>query len=41
MPDLSQPVPMSFIIVTIFVIFAIVGLGITVVLRAKKVKEDA
>lgn len=41
MPDMSQPVPMSFIIGTILLIFAIVGLGIAVVLHAKKVKEDA
>ena len=41
MPDLSQPVPMSFIVGTILLIFAMVGLGIAVVMRAKKVKEDA
>lgn len=41
MPDLSQPVPVSFIIGTILLIFAIVALGIIVVMRAKKAKEDA
>jgi hypothetical protein len=41
MPDLSQPVPVSFIVGTVLLVFVIVGLGIAVVLRAKKVKEDA
>lgn len=39
MPDLSQPVPMSFVVETLVVIFAVIGLGIAAVMRAKKVKE--
>lgn len=39
MPDLSQPVSMSFIVVTIVVIFAVIALGIAAVKRAKQVKE--
>ena len=35
MPDISQPVPMSFIIETIVVIFAIVALGIVGVKKDK------
>jgi multisubunit Na+/H+ antiporter MnhC subunit len=35
MPDISQPVPASFIIETIVVIFAIVALGIFGVKKAK------
>ena len=41
MPDLSQSAPMSFIIETILVIFAVVGIGIVAVKRAKKSKDDA
>jgi hypothetical protein len=41
MPDLSQSAPMSFIIETILVIFAVVGIGIVAVKRAKKAKDDA
>ncbi|MEA3373924.1 MAG: hypothetical protein U9Q62_09560 [Campylobacterota bacterium] len=40
MPDLAEPVPMSFIIETVAVIFVIIGAGIAAVLRAKKVKEN-
>jgi len=35
MPDVTQPVPMSFIIETIFMIFALVGLGIYGVKKGK------
>ncbi len=41
MPDLSQSVPFSFIVGTILVIFAVIGLGIAAVQRAKKQKENA
>lgn len=41
MPDLAQPVPMSFIIGTILVIFVMIGLGIAAVQRVKKVKEES
>jgi hypothetical protein len=40
-PDLSQSVPMSFIAETILVIFAVIGIGIAAVIRAKKRKENA
>ena len=36
MPDISQPVPMSFIIETIAAIFAIVGIGILGVKMGKR-----
>ncbi len=36
MPDISQPVPLSFIIETIGAIFALVAIGILGVKRAKK-----
>jgi hypothetical protein len=39
-PDLSQPVPLSFVIETIAAIFAVIGIGIAAVIRAKKVKEN-
>jgi len=41
MPDVTQPVPMAFIVETIVVIFVIIGLGIVAVRRAKKVKEQS
>jgi hypothetical protein len=40
-PDLSQSVPADFIVETILVIFAAIGLGIAAVRRAKKKKENA
>jgi len=40
-PDLSQSVPTSFIVETILVIFAVIGLGIAAVRRAKLQKENA
>jgi len=40
-PDLSQSVPVSFIIETVLVIFAGVALGIAAVRRAKQRKEQA
>jgi predicted permease len=36
MPDFTQPVEMSFIIETIGVIFAIIGVGIVLVKKGKK-----
>jgi hypothetical protein len=41
MPDFSQSVSTSFIVGTILVIFAVIGLGIAAVQRAKKQKEKA
>lgn len=41
MPDLSAPTPFSFIIETVLVIFAIIGIGILAVRRAKKAKDNA
>jgi hypothetical protein len=40
-PDLSQSVPAGFIAGTILVIFAVIGLGIAAVRRAKQKKENA
>ena len=40
-PDLSQSVPMSFVVETVLVIFAVIGVGIAAVIRAKKEKENA
>lgn len=39
MIDLTQPVPMSFILETVGVIFAVIGLGIFMVKQAKRKKE--
>jgi hypothetical protein len=39
MPDLAQPVPMSFIIETVGVIFIIIGIGIALVKQGKKAKH--
>jgi predicted permease len=36
MPDFSEPVPMSFIIETIGVIFIIIGIGVALVKQGKK-----
>ena len=41
MIDATQPVPMSFIIETVGVIFAVIGLGIYMVRKAKRTKESA
>ncbi|MDX1295975.1 MAG: hypothetical protein R3302_06900 [Sulfurimonadaceae bacterium] len=41
MPDFSQSVSATFIVGTILVIFAAIGLGIAAVKRAKKEKESA
>ncbi len=41
MPELSQSVPFSFIVETILLIFAVIGIGIAAVVRAKKRKEHA
>jgi hypothetical protein len=40
-PDLAQSVPVSFIVETILIIFAVIGVGIAAVMRAKKRKENA
>jgi hypothetical protein len=40
MPDLSQPVPASFIIETIAVIAVVVTISIALVKWAKKAKEN-
>jgi len=39
--DLTQSVPFSFIVETILIILAVVGIGIFGVKRAKKHEEDA
>ncbi|HLD24025.1 MAG TPA: hypothetical protein VJA83_08770 [Sulfuricurvum sp.] len=39
MIDLTQPVPMSFIIETVGVIFIVIALGIAMVKQAKRKKE--
>jgi len=38
-PDLASPVPLSFIIETVAVIFAVIAVGILAVRRAKKAKD--
>ncbi len=40
MVDVSQPVPMSFVIETIGAIFVVIALGIMMVKQAKKKKES-
>jgi len=40
MPDMTQSAPMSFIIETILIIFAVIGMGIVAVKRAKNAKDD-
>jgi hypothetical protein len=40
MPDVSQPVPLSFIFQTIGAIFVVVGIGIMIVRRVKKRSEQ-
>ncbi len=40
MPDLAQPVPLSFVFETIAAIFVVIGIGIAAVLRAKKLKDN-
>jgi hypothetical protein len=39
-PDLSQPAPLSFVVETILVIFAVIAIGILAVRRAKKAKDE-
>jgi hypothetical protein len=39
MIDLTQPVPMRFIIETVGVIFVVIALGIAMVKQAKRKKE--
>jgi hypothetical protein len=39
MIDLTQPVPMSFIIETVGVIFIVIAIGIAMVKQAKRKKE--
>lgn len=39
--DFTQPVSTEFIIETILIIFAVVGIGIFAVRRAKHAKDDA
>lgn len=41
MIDLTQPVPMSFVIETVGTIFAVIALGIVMVKQAKRHKERA
>lgn len=40
MPNLSEAVPMSFVIETVVLIFIMIGIGIAAVIRAKKRKEQ-
>ena len=40
MIDFSQPVPMSFIVETVGVIFAVIAVGIAMVKQAKRRKES-
>jgi hypothetical protein len=39
MIDVTQPVPMSFIIETVGVIFAVIAVGVMMVKQAKRRKE--
>ncbi len=39
MMNIAEPVPMSFIVETVAVIFAIIGIGILMVKNAKRQKE--
>ncbi|MFA5214949.1 hypothetical protein [Sulfuricurvum sp.] len=41
MIDVTQPVPMSFIIETVGIIFAVIAIGIVMVKQAKRQKERA
>jgi len=41
MPDLTQSAPMSFIIETVLMIFAVIGIAIVAVKRAKNAKDEA
>ncbi len=41
MIDVTQPVPMSFVIETVGIIFAVIALGIVMVKQAKRQKERA
>lgn len=41
MIDVTQPVPISFVIETVGVIFAVIALGIVMVKQAKRQKERA
>jgi multisubunit Na+/H+ antiporter MnhC subunit len=41
MIDVTQPVPMSFVIKTVGIIFAVIALGIVMVKQAKRQKERA
>jgi hypothetical protein len=38
-PSISEAVPLSFVALTVVLIFVVVGIGIMAVKRAKKVKE--
>jgi hypothetical protein len=39
MIDMTQPVPMSFVVETVGVIFIVIGIGIAMVKQAKRRKE--
>jgi len=39
--DVTQSVPMSFILETIGVIFAMIAVGILMVIKAKRTKENS
>lgn len=41
MIDVTQPVPTGFIFETVGVIFAVIGVGIFMVKKAKRTKEGA
>ncbi len=41
MPDLTLSAPMSFIIETILMIFAVIAIAVFAVKRAKNAKDDA
>ncbi|MEA1918292.1 MAG: hypothetical protein U9N52_00485 [Campylobacterota bacterium] len=40
MPSINEAVPLSFVAITVVLIFVLVGIGIAAVQHAKKVKES-